>query len=115
MNIRKIDDSLSVCPQISTDDIEIIAAKGFCSIICNRPDGEADNQPGFSEIAAAADAAGLEIRYLPVISGQLQDQDIAEFSAALRDLPAPVLAYCRTGTRSAMLCSLHENRNKTPS
>ncbi len=114
MNIRKLDDSLSVSPQITAGDIEIIAAKGFRSIICNRPDGEAADQPDFSQISAAADAAGWKIRYLPVISGQLQVQDIAEFRTALHELPAPVLAYCRSGTRSAMLWSVNESQHETP-
>lgn len=108
MNIRKIDDSLSVSSQIAVGDVEIIAAQGFRSIICNRPDGEAADQPGFSEIAAAAHTAGLEARYLPVISGRLQHKDIAEFSGAMHELPGPVLAYCRSGARSAMLKSLGE-------
>lgn len=106
MDPRKISDTLAVAPQISPEDVADLAARGYRAIICNRPDGEGSDQPGFDEIAAAARVAGLEVRYLPVVSGKVSDEDAAAFGAALRDLPGPVLAYCRTGTRSATLWSL---------
>ena len=81
---------------------------GFRSIICNRPDGEAADQPTFEEIEVAAKAKGLEARYLPVVSGKVRDQDAKDFSALTAELPKPVLAYCRTGTRSITLWSLAE-------
>ena len=55
---------------------------------------------------AAAEATGIETRYLPIFPGQLDDTDAAAFRQMLKDLPAPVLAYCRSGTRSAMLWAL---------
>ncbi len=107
MDIKAITDKLSVSPQISVDDVAALKEAGFKSIICNRPDGEGADQPTFDEINAAAEAAGLEARYLPVVPGKVQDGDAAAFGAALSDLSGPVLAYCRTGTRSATLWSLH--------
>ena len=106
MDPRKISDALAVAPQISPGDVADLAAQGYRAIICNRPDGEGADQPGFDEIAAAARDAGLEARYVPVVSGKVSDDDAAAFDAALRDLPGPVLAYCRSGTRSATLWSL---------
>jgi len=85
-----------------------LAVQGFRALICNRPDGEAADQPNFSEIEAAAKKAGLEIRNLPVVSGKVSDQDAADFGAAMQELPRPILAYCRTGTRSATLWSLSQ-------
>ncbi|MEM1044931.1 MAG: TIGR01244 family sulfur transferase [Pseudomonadota bacterium] len=108
MDIKAISPELSVSPQITADDVETLKAKGFRSIICNRPDGEAGDQPGFDEIDAVAKAAGLETRYLPVVSGMVRDEDAMAFGEALRALPGPVLAYCRSGTRSATLWSLSE-------
>jgi sulfide:quinone oxidoreductase len=108
MDIRKIDDGLSVGPQITAADVATIAQQGFGAIICNRPDAEGADQPGHEEIAAAAKAAGLAFRHLPVTPGMVADDTAAEFGQALRDLPGPVLAYCRTGTRSATLWSLSE-------
>ncbi|WP_430469889.1 TIGR01244 family sulfur transferase [Thalassospira lucentensis] len=108
MEAKKISDDLSVSPQISADDIKEIARLGFRSIICNRPDGEGSDQPTFDEITKAASDAGLETRYLPIVSGKVTDQNADEFGSLLGVLPGPVFAYCRTGTRSATLWSLSQ-------
>ncbi|NBT32658.1 MAG: TIGR01244 family phosphatase, partial [Rhodobacteraceae bacterium] len=106
MELKKISSGLTVSPQINVSDIEAIKAAGFRSIICNRPDGEAADQPVFQEISDAARAAGLEAMYIPIVAGKVSDGDAGAFGAALDALPGPVLAYCRTGTRSATLWSL---------
>ncbi|WP_417688677.1 TIGR01244 family sulfur transferase [Roseibium sp.] len=106
MDARKITDQLSVSPQIAVGDLWEIAAQGYRSVICNRPDGEAADQPTFEEIEAAAAKAGLTIRYQPIVAGKVSDDDALAFGKAFDELPKPVLAYCRTGTRSATLWSL---------
>jgi sulfide:quinone oxidoreductase len=106
MELKKISSGLTVSPQINVSDIQAIKAAGFRSIICNRPDGEAADQPVFQEISDAARAAGLETMYIPIVAGKVSDGDAGAFGAALDALPGPVLAYCRTGTRSATLWSL---------
>jgi uncharacterized protein (TIGR01244 family) len=106
MQLRKITDQLSVSAQISPQDLAEIAKAGFRSVINNRPDGEAPDQPGNDAMAAAAAGQGLAYRYLPVIPGQLSDERAAAFSQALRELPAPALAFCRTGTRSTTMWAL---------
>ncbi len=106
MDIKKITPKLSVAPQIAAADMKALADAGFRSIICNRPDGEGADQPTFEEMEKAAKAAGLEAVYLPVISGKVLDEDAVAFGAALDSLPGPVLAYCRTGTRSTTLWAL---------
>ncbi len=108
MEFRTISPKFTVSPQISVEDVGTIAAQGFRAIICNRPDGEGVDQPSFKEIAAAAKAAGIEARYVPVQSGMVKDGDVEAFGTALEDLQRPVFAYCRTGTRSATLWSFHE-------
>tara|TARA_R110002020_G_scaffold15555_31_gene55384 strand:+ start:1891 stop:3573 length:1683 start_codon:yes stop_codon:yes gene_type:complete len=108
MDIRTIDDTLSVGPQIGVDDLAEIRRHGFRSVICNRPDGEGPDQPGHAEIRTVAEEVGLEFRYLPVTTGKVTDEDAAAFAAALRELPGPVFAYCRSGTRSATLWSLSQ-------
>ncbi len=110
MQIKTITAQISVSPQIVADDLPAIAAAGFRSIICNRPDGEAADQPTYEEIETAACAAGLEARYLPIVAGKVRDEDAEEFGTALLELPGPVFAYCRTGTRSATLWSLSQAR-----
>ena len=106
MDPKIISTELSVSPQITPEDMAEARKLGFRAIICNRPDGEGPDQPSFGEIEAAAKAAGMDARYIPVAGGMVADADTAAFREALRDLPGPVLAYCRTGTRSATLWSL---------
>lgn len=106
MEIKKLSSGVSVSAQILPDDLETIKDAGFRAIICNRPDGEAADQPTFGELAEVARAAGIETFYLPVTPGKISDDDAAEFDRALTELPGPVLAFCRTGTRSATLWSL---------
>ncbi|MDX1785216.1 TIGR01244 family sulfur transferase [Roseovarius sp. ZX-A-9] len=103
---RKITDSFAVSPQIEVEDMPAIAAAGYRSILCNRPDNEEIGQCASDAIKTAAEAAGLAYRAVPITSGQVSETDLADFRAALEELPAPVLAYCRTGTRCTMLWSI---------
>ena len=103
MNIRKLSPDLSVTSQISVQDVTAVKAANFRAIICNRPDGEMFGQPKFRDIAAAAEAAGLEIRHQPVTPGRITSGDVETFAAALRELPKPVLAFCASGNRSGTL------------
>lgn len=106
MDIKLLTPSLSVSGQISAADVPAIAQAGFKAIICNRPDGEGADQPGFSEIKAAADQAGLPIHYLPAETGKVTDEHGAAFGQLLESLPKPVLAYCRSGMRSTTMWAL---------
>ncbi|NKX44817.1 bifunctional protein tyrosine phosphatase family protein/NAD(P)/FAD-dependent oxidoreductase [Roseicyclus persicicus] len=112
MDARTITVGLSVSPQITADDLRTAKDHGFRAIICNRPDGEGMDQPNFEEIETAAKALGLEARYLPITAGKVMDEDAAAFGRLLTELPGPVLAYCRTGTRSATLWSLAVAKDK---
>jgi sulfide:quinone oxidoreductase len=114
VEFRKINEDITVSPQITRDDVAGIAAAGYRAIICNRPDGEGADQQSFEEIEAAAKQHGLEARYMPVVSGKVEDSSADEFGRALRTLPGPVFAYCRTGTRSATLWSLSQAKTMQP-
>jgi sulfide:quinone oxidoreductase len=114
MQLKPLSASLSVSPQIAPSDVAAIAAAGFKSIICNRPDGEGADQPLYAEVEKAASEAGLRARYVPVVSGQVSDADAAAFKTAMEELPKPVLAYCRSGTRSATLWALVESGRLPP-
>lgn len=114
MKYKTISATLSVSEQIAVEAVNEAAAAGFKSIICNRPDGEGPDQPAFAEIEAAAKAAGLFTAYLPVTSGKVGDADAARFGELTATLPKPILAYCRTGTRSATLWSLSEAAHGRP-
>ncbi len=99
---------LSVIGQIQPKDMTSVAAAGFLTVINNRPDQEGEDQPSSAEIAEAAQAAGLQYHYLPVIAGQISDQNVADFAQLLAQVKGPVLAFCRTGTRSSSLWALSE-------
>ncbi|WP_439154166.1 TIGR01244 family sulfur transferase [Yoonia sp.] len=106
MEFKKLTSGVSVTPQIMPADLQAVHDAGFRSIICNRPDGEAPDQPNFEDVATAARELGIEAVYQPIVAGKVSDDDADAFDKALGDLPGPVLAYCRTGTRSATLWSL---------
>lgn len=106
MNSRPLDERLSASPQIAPEDLTEAAAAGFRSVISNRPDGEAPDQPAAAEIKAAAEQAGLAFAHVPVAGGAISDEDIAAFRQALEDLPKPVLGFCRSGARTASLWAL---------
>lgn len=106
MQIHPLADQLSVAAQIDVADITTLAAQGFRSLINNRPDGEVEGQPTSAVLEAAARRAGLAYRHIPVVSGQLSDEQVQLFADALDALPRPALAFCRTGTRSTMLWAL---------
>lgn len=108
MDARRVTDALSVSPQISPEDVADIAAAGYRSIVCNRPDGEAPDQTSYSEIEAAAKSAGLETVWQPVLSGTVRDSDGERFGEIVSSMPAPVFAYCRSGTRCIVLWSLSQ-------
>jgi len=102
--INKISEKISVSPQISPEDLAEIKAAGFHSIICNRPDGEGGpTQPDHSLMESAAAKLGLKFAYLPVVPGQISDNDVAQFKQLIGEMPSPILAYCRTGNRSSTL------------
>jgi len=106
MDINKLSNSISVADQINENDLAAIVKTGFKSLICNRPDGEGPDQPGFKEIEYAAKSLGLAIRYLPAESGKVTDEQGAEFGKLMDELPKPILAYCRTGMRSTTMWAL---------
>ena len=106
MDPRTLSPQFVVSPQITPQDISALKAQGYRAIIANRPDGEGADQPTFAEIEAAAHAAGMQARYIPISGGMVGNDDVEAFQSALRAMPGPVLAYCRSGTRSATLWSL---------
>ncbi|MAU96573.1 MAG: TIGR01244 family phosphatase [Fulvimarina sp.] len=108
MDPRRLTDQLAVRDQVHPEEIPALKAAGFRSIIVNRPDGEGADQPTFAEIDRAAISAGMEARYIPVETGKVLDADAEKFAAAMEELPKPVLAFCRSGTRSTTLWALSQ-------
>lgn len=103
---RKIDDFFFVAPQIAVADVARAAADGMTLIINNRPDGEDPGAPQGDAIAVAAAQAGISYIAIPVTHAGFSHAQIDALDAALTATQGPVLAYCRSGTRSTYLWAL---------
>jgi uncharacterized protein (TIGR01244 family) len=108
LELKRINDHVSVSPQISPDDIAAIKAAGFTTVINNRPDGEAPGQPSGDEVKAAAEAAGLTYVAIPLGREGVSFELVEETRKALEGSAGPVLCYCRSGTRSTTLWALSQ-------
>ncbi|KQN28880.1 TIGR01244 family sulfur transferase [Sphingomonas sp. Leaf38] len=104
--IRHINESISVSPQIAVEHVAEIAAAGYKMIVNNRPDDEDAGQPSGDAIRAAAEAAGLNYVAIPVTHAGFSHPQIDAMTQALTAADGPVLAYCRSGTRSCNLWAL---------
>jgi uncharacterized protein (TIGR01244 family) len=107
---RTIDPSIAVAGQIRPEDVAEAARQGFTAIVNNRPDGEEPGQPAGAEIAAAAAAAGLGYHAIPIDHSGFSDAQVEAMAAALAAAPGPVLAFCRSGTRSTFAWALARAR-----
>ena len=104
IQVQPLSPDVSVAPQLGPDAMKPLAAAGFKSVINNRPDFEGGpDQPTSAQMEAAAEAAGLVYAFLPVAPGYQSPEEIARFSELLTTLPRPILAFCRSGTRSGKL------------
>ena len=106
MMLRRVDESISVAPQVAPGDMADIAAAGFAMVVNNRPDGEEAGQPGGDEVEAAARAAGLDYVAIPVTHAGFSSNQVEAMADALAAAKGPVLAFCRSGTRSCNLWAL---------
>jgi len=104
-DFRRVTDLFSVSPQVTEADMARAAAEGFVLVINNRPDGEDPSQPSAATIESAARAAGMDYLYAPVRGGPTQEQ-VEQVRAAVEAADGPVLAFCRSGTRSIITWSV---------
>lgn len=105
--VQPIAADVFVAPQLTPESMPAAAAMGFRSVVNNRPDFEGGpDQPSNDQIEAAARAAGLEYRFLPVSGAYQSPEDAATMARLLGELPRPLLMFCRSGARSARLFSL---------
>lgn len=111
LDIRWITDRMAVAPQIDAADINEIAGCGFTLLINNRPDGEEPGQLPASVAAEAARAAGVEYRFLPVTAASMDEVAVDAFDQLLTGNRGPILAHCRSGTRSCVLWALAEAKS----
>ena len=103
--MRKIDERTYVSGQVDPGDLPAIKAAGVTMIVNNRPAGEEPGQPAAADIETAVRTVGLDYRFIPVASGFSADQ-VDAMTEALDAAEGPVLAFCRSGTRSTFLWAL---------
>ena len=106
MKLGQLTPQLYCAPQLTPEWLAAIQAAGIQTVLCNRPDGEEPGQPSFAEVTEWLQKAGIQTVYLPTVMSQITPQLVAQFQAACTDAQQPVLAYCRTGTRSTVLWAL---------
>lgn len=103
---RQLDERTLVSGQIAPADVASLAAQGVTMLVNNRPDGEEPGQPLSADIEAAAEAAGIDYRFVPIIRG-IGPADIETMQGAVRGAgEGKLLAFCRSGTRSALALAL---------
>jgi uncharacterized protein (TIGR01244 family) len=108
--IRRIDDHVAVAPQISAGEVAAIARAGYAEIVNNRPDDEEPGQPSGAAIEAACREVGIAYRAIPVTHAGFSANQVEAMASALTAAAGPVLAFCRSGTRSAHLWALARAR-----
>lgn len=113
MKLAILTPNLTALPQPSVDDIGELANRGYRSIIGNRPEREAPDQSTWTNLKAAATARGMEALHIPVVASQISEADVRAFADAMERLPKPIAAFCRTGTRSALLWALANDASLT--
>lgn len=113
MKLAILTPNVTAVPQPSVEEIGELADRGYRSIIGNRPDGEAPDQPAWNALKAAALARGMEALHIPVVASKIGEADVSAFREALERLPKPIAAFCRTGTRSALLWALANEASLT--
>lgn len=106
MEIKKVSDQFSVSGQLMPEALPELKAAGVRTLICNRPDREAPDQPDHAALAARARELGMKLHYLPVVHDTINAQNVEDFAALLQTADYPVHAWCRSGLRSITLWSL---------
>jgi uncharacterized protein (TIGR01244 family) len=105
IQLRRLDAMTLVAGQIAPADVAEAAAQGVTLIVNNRPDGEEPDQPAGAAIEAAAQAAGIDYLFIPVPGG-ISHREIGAMADAIEQAEGPILAFCRSGTRSTFLWAL---------
>lgn len=106
MRFAKLSDNYSVATQINPADVEFFAREGFTAIVCNRPDFEDPGQPTSESIREACERHGIDFHMIPVQGNFVNPDTVQEFLDVMKDAQGPVLGYCRSATRSAILWQL---------
>jgi len=111
--MRQLDDKVVVSGQIRPEDVADLKRQGIATIVNNRPDGEEPGQPLGADIERAAREAGIAYRSIPIVRG-IGPADVESMQEALAECPGKMLAFCRSGTRSAYAWAVARAREGVP-
>ena len=108
MDLKRINEHVSVSGQIQPEDVATLKSLGFVAIVNNRPDGESPDQPAGAQIEAAAEAAGLAYHAIPLGREGVNPDLVERTRAVIEGSNGPVFCFCRSGTRSTTLWALSQ-------
>jgi len=112
--IRQLDDKVMVSGQVAPHEVAGLAEQGVTMLVNNRPDGEEPDQPRAADIEAAAEQAGIAYRYVPILRG-IGPAEVEAMQEALAEAgEGKMLAFCRSGTRSAFAWAVAQSENGRP-
>lgn len=114
MTPRFLDADMATSAQIGPGDLSRIAAAGFATVVCNRPDGEEEGQPAAAALASAARAAGLGFVHIPIAGSTVGPEQIAALRQVLETSSGPVFGFCRSGMRTTVLWALARANAQEP-
>lgn len=113
MKLAVLTPSVTALAQPSVDEISKLADRGYRSIISSRPENETEDQPQWLDLKAAAAAHGMDAVQIPVVMGQISDEQVNAFRESLERLPKPIAVFCRSGTRAALMWALANQASLT--
>ncbi len=103
-SLQALDERVAVCGQLAPADMKEIAAAGYIAVVNNRPDREAlFGQPRTADLKSAAEGAGLVFLDLPFSGPNVRPEQVRAFRDLLAERDGKVLAFCKSGMRSALL------------
>ena len=106
MQVSNIEGNYFVSPQIKKADLPLISEAGFKIVICNRPDEEVIKDLRSRIMESAVQKAGMDFYFLPFSFNSDNKWTSIRQSEIIASTASPVLAYCTTGTRCALLWAL---------
>lgn len=106
MDIKSVSSQFCATAQVSPDDLSAIAAAGFSTLVCHRPDGEGDDQPTAEALEAAAKEHGIAFHYVPITPGQFDAEKVGAYQALRQNCEGRVLGFCKTGARAVTMDAL---------
>ena len=113
MKLAVLTPNVTALAQPSPEEIAELAERGYRSIVSNRSENETKDQPSWLDLKAAAAAKNMDAIQIPVVMGQISEDQVEAFRNALEDLPRPIAVFCRTGTRAALMWALANEGNLT--